>query len=578
MATLNPTQITKLGEKNYESWKLKVRGLLIYDDLWAYTSGTELKTEANAAAWTKKDQKALALILLTIEDGQQNHIKKAVTSMEAWRKLEGIHESKGPIRRAALCKQLQMLKKEPGQTMTQYLGEFQHKPEQLEEVGMQVPEDLLSVMLLASLPTEHESFTIAIESRDALPSFETLKSKLIEEEARREPSGNTEAERDNALATKPKFNRFSKNREQPQKFKGNCHICKKYGHAAKNCRYRSDDVNKRSEAIRAVAFSSYHVEENTWVLDSGSTKHATPLKNKFYQIEDRQSKIYTATDEGVDVKGSGSVEMSVKLFNAKTNNIKLGKVAYIPTFKNNLLSVSQITKKGFTVTFDARGAKVLRENGTVAMTATERDGLYIVEDSIKQRAMLQKRENSALVKWHERLGHVNFADVKKLKTEQMVVGMKDNLNSVTTVCEICDKCKIHTLPFKASTHRSKEKLELVHSDVCGPFTVPSLGGARYFVTFIDDKTRYGYVKLIKHKSEVFSAFKEYKAYAEKSTGCNIKKLRSDNGGEYLSNEFSQFLKQEGITRQLTVDHTPQQNGVAERANRTLIEMARCMIL
>jgi len=139
------------------------------------------------------------------------------------------------------------------------------------------------------------------------------------------------------------------------------------------------------------------------------------------------------------------------------------------------------------------------------------------------------------------------------------------------------KCKTHQLPYKAST-RTSEVLEFIHSNICGPIETESLGGGKYFVTFIDDFSRYTEVAILQNRSEVLQAFKDYKRRVEKETGHHIKKLRTDNAGEYKSREFTNFLREEGISRQLSVEYTPQQNGVAERANRTLVEMSRCLLL
>ena len=105
----------------------------------------------------------------------------------------------------------------------------------------------------------------------------------------------------------------------------------------------------------------------------------------------------------------------------------------------------------------------------------------------------------------------------------------------------------------------------------------SLGGARYFLTFIDDFSRKIWVYLLKAKSEYFERFKEFKALAEKEVEANINVLKSDNGGEYTSNQFEAYLKAQGIAHQTSTLHTPQQNGVAERANRTIVKIARSMI-
>jgi len=105
----------------------------------------------------------------------------------------------------------------------------------------------------------------------------------------------------------------------------------------------------------------------------------------------------------------------------------------------------------------------------------------------------------------------------------------------------------------------------------------SLGGAKYFA-FIDDRTRYIEIAMLRQKSDIFDAFRKYKRRVEKMTGCVIKRLRTDNAREYLSKDFTKFLENEGISRQLSVEYTSQQNGLAERANHTLVEMARCIML
>lgn len=142
----------------------------------------------------------------------------------------------------------------------------------------------------------------------------------------------------------------------------------------------------------------------------------------------------------------------------------------------------------------------------------------------------------------------------------------------------CHLGKIHQLPYKASENRAKDVLGIVHSDICGPMRITSLGGARYFATFIDDKTRYAEVTILKKRSDIVSTFKNYLRRVKTETGNKVKILRTDNAKEYLSREFTDLLQSKGIRRQLTVDRTSQQNGIAERANRTLVEMAHCMLI
>src|ERR1700722_18946751 len=129
----------------------------------------------------------------------------------------------------------------------------------------------------------------------------------------------------------------------------------------------------------------------------------------------------------------------------------------------------------------------------------------------------------------------------------------------------------------AATHRALKPCDLIHSDVCGPMSVTSNGGARYFVTFIDDYSRFIVVNLMKSKAEVIQHFMTYRAWSENVTGNRIKILRSDNGGEFISKEFDSLLTKHGIARQTSPPYTPEHNGVAERANRTIVESARSML-
>jgi hypothetical protein len=179
--------------------------------------------------------------------------------------------------------------------------------------------------------------------------------------------------------------------------------------------------------------------------------------------------------------------------------------------------------------------------------------------------------------WHERFGHLNMASLKEL--DAMVDGM--NLKEVPLhhICEACIKGKHQRTSFpKDGATRASQLLEIVHTDVCGPMRTTSHGGARYILTFIDDPSRKTHVYLLKAKGEGFEKFKQYKALVEKEIGHKIKVLQSDNGGEFVSKKFDTFLAECGIQRQTSAPYSPQQNGVAELANRTIMECERSMIL
>ncbi|KAL4284909.1 hypothetical protein GQ457_16G020180 [Hibiscus cannabinus] len=132
-------------------------------------------------------------------------------------------------------------------------------------------------------------------------------------------------------------------------------------------------------------------------------------------------------------------------------------------------------------------------------------------------------------------------------------------------------------PFSGKGERASDLLRLIHSDVCGPMNTQARGGYQYFITFTDDFSRYGYIYLMRHKSKALEKFKEFKNEVHNQHGKSIKALRSDRGGEYLSQEFDELLKECGIVSHLTPLGTTQWNGVSERRNRTLLDMVRSMM-
>ncbi|GJZ19365.1 retrovirus-related pol polyprotein from transposon TNT 1-94 [Tanacetum coccineum] len=218
-----------------------------------------------------------------------------------------------------------------------------------------------------------------------------------------------------------------------------------------------------------------------------------------------------------------------------------------------------------------KGALVLMRGEKVAAN------LYQLKGEIMEEAEASVASHSpshrVAVTWHQKLGHMSEQGMKILVERKLLPG----LTKVSLpFCEHCVISKQHRLKFKTSNSRSVYVLELVHSDVWQA-PVLSLGGAKYFVSFIDDYSRRCWVYPIKKKSDVFEVFKVYKARVELDSGKKIKCLRTDNGGEYTGDEFDTFCRQEGIKRQFTTAYTPQQNGVAERMNKTLLERARAML-
>ena len=183
-----------------------------------------------------------------------------------------------------------------------------------------------------------------------------------------------------------------------------------------------------------------------------------------------------------------------------------------------------------------------------------------------------------LTLWHCRFAHHNYADVKKMINKKLVVGL--DLNSAVKPDPVCEPClagKMRSNPFPPSSSHASKPLELIHSDIHGPLPVCAIVDYRYWITFIDDCTSFKAAMALKRKSDAFNAFKTFKAYAENALDAKIKALQDDKGGEYMSKEFIVFTDACGIEQRHTTRNRPQQNGVAERANRILSEDITAML-
>jgi transposase InsO family protein len=246
--------------------------------------------------------------------------------------------------------------------------------------------------------------------------------------------------------------------------------------------------------------------------------------------------------------------------------------------KHNLLSVSQMCDQGHKVTFDSQKCEIRREGSgkLVSTAARNSNNIYVLSEIGNEKCCLGKEDESWL--WHRRMGHMHFDNLVKVNKREAVREMPQITKPTNTLCKHCQQGKKTKTRFKSKEYSTTRPLEIVHTDLVGPTTTKGLKGERYFMLLVDDYTRMTVVFFLKNKSEAFENFKIYKEMVENEMDSRIKCLRSDNGGEFTSKEFMDYCSSHGIKRQFSVARTPQQNGVVERKNRTVQEMARTMLM
>ena len=175
------------------------------------------------------------------------------------------------------------------------------------------------------------------------------------------------------------------------------------------------------------------------------------------------------------------------------------------------------------------------------------------------------------------LGHVNFSYLDTICKQQLLDGIPRELETELMECKICIENKMHNLPFENKRNKAKEILEIVHTDVCGPFKTTGFNAEKYFVSFIDDYSKIVRVYCIKSKDEVLDCFISFVNESENLTGKRIKFLRCDNGKEYLNNQFYKYVKRKSIVLNNCPAYVHELNGTAERFNRSIMNMARCLL-
>jgi len=322
------------------------------------------------------------------------------------------------------------------------------------------------------------------------------------------------------------------------KFQGKCKFCDIFGHKQIDCfKFKNWlEKKKKGNPLALVCFESNLVDvpSNTWWLDTGATIHVT---NSLQELKTRRrlsdGELSIAVGNGVNVGVENIGTASLKL--SSGFELTLSDVVYVPSMRRNLISVYVLDKCGFTFVFGNNEVKTFR-NSSLIGSGVLSDGLYLLNldpNSIVQRqsdvcnVVGNKRgrvtESSSML-WHKRLGHISRKRMERLIKENILhsLDFSDFDNYID-----CIKGKLTAKTRKTSGSRKEGILQLIHTDICGPITPIALRGYRYFITFIDDFSRYGWIYLLHEKSESLDSLKEFKAAVELKFDTQVKCIHSD---------------------------------------------------
>lgn len=368
-----------------------------------------------------------------------------------------------------------------------------------------------------------------------------------------------------------------------------CFGCGKPGHYKNKCpalkKKKKRFVHHQGHAMLAGE-KKKESRKVSFAVDSGASSHMVNDEKLLQRAVKLATPVTISTaksGETLQAVKKGKVTLKSVVGLNKIKRIELYDVLFIPNLEENLLSVRKINSMGKRVTFQDKEVRI-EDKGEVIAEGKDKNGLYCVdmflEHTVDLAALFSQRKVS-LTDWHKRLGHLSFSGLEKLLKNNMVDGIDISSNDLVKQYEVCESCLAGKQSCKKflsmQLPRSSRPLELVHTDVCGYMEQSTYDGYRYFVTFTDDFTHFTVVYLIKRKIDVFDRFKEYEAMATAHFGQKLSKMRCDNGREYLGKDFQDYCRNKGIRMIFTVPYTPQQNGVSERINRTLMEKVRALL-
>ncbi|PKU69447.1 Retrovirus-related Pol polyprotein from transposon TNT 1-94 [Dendrobium catenatum] len=548
-----------------------------------YTKTTEGNTVINSQyiRWNLIDQNLAAALCSTISAAVLPYVIHLESCSAIWSTIEKRLQATNRSKVIQLKSELHNLAMK-NQTMTQYLSEVKMIVDQITAAGVTLDTEDILMYTLNGLSPAYQVFKTSIRTNLNPISLDDLYSLLMSEEVnvqREALKQMTITESGTALYSSRGRGRRGRGRTSnpgTRNVSNNtqiCQICNKKGHSASTCWHRLNlnytpqqtTVQENQKAMVASTDQS----NPDWYLDSGASSHLTNSIENLNQPQPYSGSDSITIGDGrnISIANSGS-----GILPTPHSKLKLSQILHIPQISHNLLSVYALTKdNNISISFDGNGyiIKDLKTHKTL-LTGPSSNGLYPV--AITNHSALTAKQQSAF-SWHDRLGHPHQQILMDIANNNKHL----NIPLSTIACHDCLVSKSHKLVFHKSVTKSSRPLALLHSDVWGPAPITSREGFKYYVIFIDDFSKFVWLFPMITKSEVPSVFIKFATLIENQLQLKIQCLRTDGGKEFFNQQMSEYLSTHGILHQTSCPYTPEQNGVAERKHRHLIETTRTLL-
>ncbi|PWA72457.1 Integrase, catalytic region, Zinc finger, CCHC-type, Peptidase aspartic, catalytic [Artemisia annua] len=325
-----------------------------------------------------------------------------------------------------------------------------------------------------------------------------------------------------------------------------CKICGSSVHSTTD----HESINKFKKSIRPKPTKKWkHARDPVWHLDSGCSRSMTGVKQYLHKyVEEPGPKVVFGDNSSCPTEGYGSVNC------------------------NDIV---------FTIQFDDKRGTIFNANKEVVLIAPRRDDVYVLDISTLTQngtCLFTKASETINWLWHKRLSHLNFKHINNLAKQNKVLGLPSLVFSKDKPCSACEKGKHHRASFKTKQNFSiKSCLHLLHMDLFGPVSPMSIHHEKYTLVIVDEYSRYTWVYFLTKKSQAAETIMSFVRNIENQNDIKVKQIRTDNGTKFKNQDLECFCDEKGISQNFSSPYTPEQNGVAERKNRTLIEAARTML-
>ncbi|GJY24210.1 retrovirus-related pol polyprotein from transposon TNT 1-94 [Tanacetum coccineum] len=311
-----------------------------------------------------------------------------------------------------------------------------------------------------------------------------------------------------------------------------------------------------------------------FIVDSGCTKHMTGnLKLLCNFVEKFLGTVRFGNDQFAPILGYGDLIQG---------NVTIKRVYYVEGLNHNLFSVGQFCDADLEVAFRKSTCFVRDLQGNDLLTGSRGSDLYTISlqetTSSTPICFMAKASPTQAWLWHRRLSHLNFDYITLLSKKDIVTGLPKLTYVKDQLCSSCEMSKAKRSSFKTkAVPSSKGRLNLLHMDLCGPMRVASINGKKYILVIVDDYSRYTWTLFLRSKDETPEVLKDFLTMIQRNLQAQVIIVRTDRGTEFLNKTLHAYFKEEGIEHQTSTPRTPEQNGVVERRNRTLVEAARTML-